>query len=98
MPVAEVVGAATDEDLAGIVVKNVAGVPVRVADVAQVRLGSLTRYGGVSQDGKGEAKAFKPGGSGFYERLAWSPDSKRIAFVDNSFSLYVLEVASGATV
>jgi cobalt-zinc-cadmium resistance protein CzcA len=43
------------EDLAGIVVKNVAGVPVRVADVAQVRLGSLTRYGGVSQDGKGEA-------------------------------------------
>ena len=43
------------EDLAGIVVKNVAGVPVRVADVAQVRLGQLTRYGGVSLDGKGEA-------------------------------------------
>jgi hypothetical protein len=43
------------DDLAGIVVKNVAGVPVRVSDVAQVRLGSLTRYGGVSQDGKGEA-------------------------------------------
>ncbi len=43
------------EDLAGIVVKNVGGVPVRVSDVAQVRLGSLTRYGGVSKDGKGEA-------------------------------------------
>ncbi|HRH81109.1 MAG TPA: CusA/CzcA family heavy metal efflux RND transporter [Thiobacillaceae bacterium] len=43
------------EDLAGIVVKNVEGVPVRLSDVAQVRLGSLTRYGGVSQDGKGEA-------------------------------------------
>ncbi len=43
------------EDLAGIVVKNVNNVPVRVADVAQVRLGSLTRYGGVSQNGKGEA-------------------------------------------
>ncbi len=42
------------EDLSGIVVKNVAGVPVRVADVAQVRLGSLTRYGGVTQNGKGE--------------------------------------------
>ena len=45
----------TLDELAGIVVKNVAGVPVRVADVAQVRLGSLTRYGGVSQDGRGEA-------------------------------------------
>ncbi len=43
------------EDLAGIVVKNIDGVPVRVAEVAEVRLGSLTRYGGVSQDGKGEA-------------------------------------------
>ena len=43
------------DDLAGIVVKNVDGVPVRVADVAQVRLGSLTRYGGVTLDGKGEA-------------------------------------------
>ncbi|TCJ15821.1 efflux RND transporter permease subunit [Parasulfuritortus cantonensis] len=49
-------GAVTNlDDLAGIVVKNVGGVPVRVADVAQVRLGSLTRYGGVSKDGKGEA-------------------------------------------
>ncbi len=43
------------EDLAGIVVKNVAGVPVRVGELAQVRLGSLTRYGGVTQDGRGEA-------------------------------------------
>ncbi len=43
------------DDLAGIVVKNVGGIPVRVSDVAQVRLGSLTRYGGVSKDGKGEA-------------------------------------------
>ena len=43
------------DDLAGIVVKNVGGVPVRVSDVAQVRLGELTRYGGVSQDGRGEA-------------------------------------------
>ena len=43
------------DDLAAIVVKRVGGVPVRVADVAQVRLSSLTRYGGVTQDGKGEA-------------------------------------------
>ncbi|KAF0101761.1 MAG: heavy-metal exporter HME family [bacterium] len=43
------------DDLANIVVKNVGGIPVRVADVAEVRLGSLTRYGGVSKDGRGEA-------------------------------------------
>jgi cobalt-zinc-cadmium resistance protein CzcA len=43
------------DDLAGVVVKNIDGVPVRVAEVAEVRQGSLTRYGGVSQDGKGEA-------------------------------------------
>ncbi|MGQ9684934.1 MAG: efflux RND transporter permease subunit [Thiobacillaceae bacterium] len=45
----------TLEDLAAIVVKIVDGVPVRVADVATVGLGSLTRYGGVTKDGKGEA-------------------------------------------
>ncbi len=45
----------TLEDLAAIVVKTVDGVPVRVADVATVDLGSLTRYGGVTQDGRGEA-------------------------------------------
>ena len=42
------------EDLAGIVVKNVGGIPVRVSDVAQVHEGSLTRYGGVTQNGKSE--------------------------------------------
>jgi cobalt-zinc-cadmium resistance protein CzcA len=29
--------------------------PVRVGDLAEVRLGTLTRYGVVTQDGKGEA-------------------------------------------
>jgi len=43
------------EDVAQIVVKSVDGVPVRVSDVAQVRLGSLTRYGAVTKDGAGEA-------------------------------------------
>jgi cobalt-zinc-cadmium resistance protein CzcA len=43
------------DDLAGIVVKDVGGVPVRVSDVASVRLASLTRYGGVTQDGRAEA-------------------------------------------
>ncbi len=43
------------DDLAAIVVKAVDGVPVRVSDVARVGYGSLTRYGGVTQNGKGEA-------------------------------------------
>lgn len=48
------------------------------------------------QDGKGAVRIFKPGGAGFYERLVWSPDATRIAFADNSFSLYVLTLATGA--
>lgn len=43
------------DDLRAIVIANRNGVPVRVGDVAQVRLGSLTRYGAVTKDGKGEA-------------------------------------------
>ena len=43
------------DDVAQIVVKVVEGVPVRVSDVAQVRIGSLTRYGAVTKDGAGEA-------------------------------------------
>ncbi len=45
----------TPEDLATIAVHGGPGAPVRVADVAQVHLGALTRYGAVTQDGKGEA-------------------------------------------
>lgn len=44
----------TLEDVRAIVVKAPSGVPIRVADVATVRLGSLTRYGGVTRDGEGE--------------------------------------------
>ncbi|MFA6139095.1 MAG: CusA/CzcA family heavy metal efflux RND transporter [Hyphomicrobium sp.] len=43
------------DDLRAIVVGNVNNVPVRVGDVAQVRVGSLTRYGAVTKDGQGEA-------------------------------------------
>ncbi len=42
------------EDIGGIVVKADPAQPVRVADVAEVRLGALTRYGAVTHDGKGE--------------------------------------------
>ena len=45
----------TLEDLAAVVVRADGGAVVRVGDVATVRTGSLTRYGAVSKDGKGEA-------------------------------------------
>ena len=45
----------TEEDLRQIVIERRDSGPVRVGDVAQVRIGSLTRYGTVTQDGRGEA-------------------------------------------
>ncbi len=43
-----------EDDLGAIVVTSRDGNPVRVADVAKVRIGSMTRYGAVTKDGKGE--------------------------------------------
>ncbi|MDO9054281.1 MAG: CusA/CzcA family heavy metal efflux RND transporter [Gallionella sp.] len=43
------------QDLRNIVIASPAGNPIRIGDVAQVRIGSMTRYGVVSKDGKGEA-------------------------------------------
>ncbi|HEY9091359.1 CusA/CzcA family heavy metal efflux RND transporter [Parasphingorhabdus sp.] len=43
------------DDLSGIIVKSEGGMVVRVGDVAQVRTGSLTRYGAVTKNGTGEA-------------------------------------------
>ena len=43
------------EDLAAVVVRSTNGAVVRVGDVATVRIGSLTRYGAVTKNGKGEA-------------------------------------------
>lgn len=45
----------TLQDVRNIVVSSVGGNPVRVSDVAQVRIGSLTRMGAVTQDGDREA-------------------------------------------
>jgi len=45
----------TLDDLAGTVVKADNGAVVRLGDVAEIRIGSLTRYGAVSRDGAGEA-------------------------------------------
>lgn len=49
----------------------------------------------VPQDGKGGGKTYQLGGAGFYERPLWSPDSTRIAFIDNARVLYVIDLESG---
>ena len=45
----------TLDDLRAIVVRSDPTEPIRVGDVARVRLGALTRYGAVTRDGEGEA-------------------------------------------
>ncbi len=45
----------TIDDVKAIAVATRNGVAVRVGDVAEVRLGSMTRYGTVTKDGRGEA-------------------------------------------
>lgn len=45
----------TLDDLRRVVIRSANGVPITVADVADVRVGSLTRYGAVTQDGQSEA-------------------------------------------
>jgi tricorn protease len=48
-----------------------------------------------NQDGSGEPKIYKLSGSGFYANIHWSPDSKKLAFVDNGRRLYMTDLASG---
>lgn len=45
----------TLEDVGRIVVRVEDGVPITVSDLAEVRLGAVTRYGAVTQDGDSEA-------------------------------------------
>jgi cobalt-zinc-cadmium resistance protein CzcA len=45
----------TLDDVRAVTVATRHGVPVRVADVAEVRFGALTRYGGVTYSAQGEA-------------------------------------------
>ena len=49
------------------------------------------------QEGKGAARSIKVDGAGFYSDPKWSPDGTKISYVDNSSSLYVLDVASGTS-
>lgn len=44
----------TIEDIRQIVIDTKDGIPIRVKDVARVQVGSLTRYGAVTMDGRGE--------------------------------------------
>lgn len=44
----------TLEDIAGLRIPTANGGSVRVAEVAEVRLGAMTRYGGVTHNGQGE--------------------------------------------
>jgi cobalt-zinc-cadmium resistance protein CzcA len=43
------------DDVRAIVIANQNGVAITIGDVAEVRIGALTRYGAVSKDGQGEA-------------------------------------------
>lgn len=48
------------------------------------------------QDGKGETRKYKLSGAGFYDSPVWSPDSQKIVFADNSWSLYWIDLKTGA--
>jgi tricorn protease len=50
-----------------------------------------------AQDGKGEPRAIKVQGEGFYQAPVWSPDSQRIAYFDNSQSVFWLDVKTGVS-
>ncbi len=49
-----------------------------------------------SQDGKGDVRKFKMNGAGYYDTAAWSPDNQKISFADNSWTLYWLDLKTGA--
>ncbi|MDO9377171.1 MAG: PDZ domain-containing protein [Ferruginibacter sp.] len=48
-----------------------------------------------SQEGKGTARALALKGTGFYANLKFSPDGKKLCYVDNGRNIYVHDVASG---
>src|SRR5262249_37074040 len=47
------------------------------------------------QDGRGEKRSIALPGAGFYFDSNWSPDGKKISYVDNARALFVLDVESG---
>ncbi len=49
-----------------------------------------------SQEGGSEPKVITLNGSGFYASLHWSPDNKKLVFVDNARQLFLADVSTGA--
>ncbi len=49
----------------------------------------------VAQDGRGEPREIALHGTGFYDNLRWSPDGKQVSYVDNSRTIWILNIASG---
>jgi tricorn protease len=48
-----------------------------------------------AQDGKGERRHYKLAGAGYYERPVWAPDSQKLSFIDNSYTVYWIDLKSG---
>jgi tricorn protease len=50
----------------------------------------------MDRDGAHPARALSiDGGAGFYRDLKWSPDERHVSFIDNAYSLFVLDLESG---
>jgi tricorn protease len=49
-----------------------------------------------NQEGKGDIRKIKMTGAGFYDNPSWSPDSQKLAFTDNSWSLFWIDPGTGA--
>ncbi len=47
------------------------------------------------EDGKGTVRVIKLTGAGFYANLKWAPDSRKIAYSDNSRTLYIVDLGTG---
>ena len=50
-----------------------------------------------AQDGRGVPRKIKVPGAGFYFDLAFSPDGRKIVLTDNSLTLFIVDLASGAS-
>jgi tricorn protease len=50
-----------------------------------------------AQDGKGAPKRIKVPGAGFFDELVFSPDGKKIVLTDNSLTLWIVDLANGAS-
>ncbi len=48
------------------------------------------------QDGSAAPRRLELKGSGFYEDLQWSPDGRQLSLLDNSRTLWIVDVATGA--